>query len=435
VIEAELERKFGDFRELGLPAYTPRECPVHVARLMVSTVIGARRSGKSYRTLQVADEMIRSGAIPSLAHVCHVDFDNPVLATLEASELGAIQRTFLKVSPGFTLKTPIIFILDEIHKIEGWENYVIDLSRNPHWRVIVTGSSSRMLHEDVSAELRGKSISSFICPLTFREFLRFHGAAPGERSTAAEARYLRLFDEYLQWGAYPVIPQTPAGMREALLRQYFDTMVLRDIIQRYEVSKPSACIAVLRHLTANIAKPFTVKSVAAFAAQSGYPVGRETVTDYVRWAQDSWLLFSVQIFSSSTREQERNYKKLYCVDWALAQQNSTAWDGSRSRALENAVFVHLKQRYHRVHYCLTREKRAEVDFVGIGARGGVETAVQVCMDISDPAVLKRELEPLVSVSQYYRCRDCLLLTYGQEKQFHADGTTVHALPAWKWMAQ
>jgi uncharacterized protein len=435
VLEDELARKFDDFRELGIPSYITRDCPVHLSSQVVSTVIGARRCGKSYRTMQAADEMMRDGTIPSAAHVCVVDFDNPVLATLKAADLGVIQRTFFKMNPGFTLKTPIVYILDEIHKIAGWENYVIDLSRNPHWRVIVTGSSSRMLHDEVSTELRGKAISSFVYPLTFREFLRFHALAEAGRSTTAEAAVLRLFDEYLQWGSYPVIPQTPVTMREPLLRQYFDTMVLRDIIQRYDISRPSACIAVLRHLAANTAKPFTMQSAAAFAKQSGYTVNRETVSEYVRWAQDSWLLFSVPLYSSSTKEQERNYKKLYCIDWALAQQNSTAWDGGMSRALENAVFIHMKQRYHRVHYCLTREKRAELDFVGIDSRGKVDTAVQVCIDISDTDVLKRELEPLVSVARYYKCRNSLLLTYGREERFDTDGVTVHALPAWKWMTE
>jgi len=211
---------------------------------MVSTVIGARRSGKSYRSLQVADEMMRAGAIPSLNHICLADFDNPILATMQAADLRLIQQTFLKMNPGFTIRTPAVFILDEVHKVSGWENYVIDLSRNRHCTVIVTGSSSKMLHDEVAAELRGKAISSFVYPLDFREFLLFHGVRNEPRSTADKAAVLRLFDEYLQWGSYQVMPGTPASMKEAVLRQYFDTMILRDIIQRYEVVEVAADRAV-----------------------------------------------------------------------------------------------------------------------------------------------------------------------------------------------
>jgi predicted AAA+ superfamily ATPase len=67
----------------------------------------------------------------------------------------------------FELKTHLLFVLDEIHKISGWEEYVIDLSRNPNWKVIVTGSSSKLLKYDIATELRGKAVSSTLYPLSF----------------------------------------------------------------------------------------------------------------------------------------------------------------------------------------------------------------------------------------------------------------------------
>jgi hypothetical protein len=354
---------------------------------------------------------------------------------MKAADLPLIQKIFLKINPGFTLKTPLLFILDELHKIPGWENYVIDLSRNRHWRVMVTGSSSKMLHKDVATELRGKAISSIVYPLSFREFLLFNGVTGMSRSSSDEAALMRLFDEFLRWGSYPALPGTPVNMKGAVLRQYFDTMILRDIIQRYEVSKPGACTAALRHGISNIANPFTVKSVAAVVKESGYAVGRETVTDYFQWAEDAWLLFSVPIYSTSSKEAERNYKKLYCIDWALAGQNSASWDGAFSRSLENAVFVHLKRRFNRVHYCLTREKRQEVDFIAVDELGKITRLVQVCMDIGNSVTLNRELEPLVAAARFYGCRENYIVTLTQEKRFELQGVTINAVPAWRWMLE
>jgi hypothetical protein len=435
VFEHEIERKIADFRELGLSEYVPRDGRVHVAAEMVSALVGSRRSGKSYRSMQVANEMIKDGFLPSIRHVCAMDFDNPVLASMKAADLSLIQKMFLKINPEFSVKTPILFILDEIHKIAGWENFVIDLSRNRNWRVIVTGSSSKMLHGDVATELRGKAITSPVYPLSFGEFMRFHGATRRPRSTGDEANVMRLFDDFLHWGSYPVMPATPAHMKEAVLRQYFDTMILRDIIQRYEVPRPGACTAAMRHCISNISRPYTVKSVTAFVKDAGHAVGRETVTDYLRWAEDAWLLFSVPVYSSSSKEQERNYKKLYCVDWGLAQCNSAVWDGTYSRALENAVFMHLKRTYSRVQYCLTREKRQEVDFIAVDDRGKAALGVQVCMDIADAHTLKREIEPLASVAKFYGCKENVIVTYNQEKNFAQDGVRVRAVPAWRWMLE
>ena len=65
MIEGELQRKIEDFRELGIPPYIPRDTELHLVDRMVSTVIGARRSGKSFRVLQSADELIKQGFFTS----------------------------------------------------------------------------------------------------------------------------------------------------------------------------------------------------------------------------------------------------------------------------------------------------------------------------------------------------------------------------------
>ena len=194
MFEQEIERKIGDFRELGFPDFIPRESHLQMADNMVSTIIGARRAGKSYRTIQAASELIKRKAIKSINHICLLDFDNPILSSIKATDLKVIQNTFLKLSPDIELKTHLLFVLDEIHKISGWEEYVIDLSRNPNWKVIVTGSSSKLLKHDIATELRGKAVSSTLYPLSFSEFLRFKNFKYDYKSTKGQAETRRMFD-------------------------------------------------------------------------------------------------------------------------------------------------------------------------------------------------------------------------------------------------
>ena len=435
MFEQEIQRKINDFRSLGLPRYVPRENKVHLVENTVSTIIGARRAGKSYRALQVADELIMSGAIGSLRHVCPLDFDNPVLSEMNAKDIRIIPETFLKISPEFELDTPLIFIFDEIHKIAGWEAGVVELSRNRNWKVIVTGSSSKLLKDDIATEFRGKSISSIVHPLSFSEFLSFKDFdKKTASSTKGQAEAKRLFDEYLKWGAYPAIANTEEGSKEAVLREYLDTMILRDIIQRYDVSKPKVCIQLCNYLLSNISRPITGQSVYKYLKESGFATSRDAVRDYINWAVDSWFVFMVNVFSQSHKEQERNYKKTYCIDWGLACQNSHVWDGSFSRAFENMIFMHLVRRYARVHFYVTKTKRQEVDFVALDNKGRLELLAQVCMDISHKDTLKREMEPLVATAKYFKSKENLLITFNQEKSFEEDGIVVNAVPAWKWLS-
>jgi len=433
MIENEIERKIEDFRELGLQKYVPRESNVYIVDNMVTTIIGARRSGKSFRTIQLADEFINNKKIQSINQICLLDFDNPILSNIQSVDLKLIQSTFLKMNPDYTLKTKLLFILDEIHKIIGWEEYVIDLSKNPNWKVIVTGSSSKLLKNDISTELRGKAVSSTIFPLSFKEFLKFNNFHHKTSSTKGVAELLRLFDEFLKWGSFPAITNVDMNTKEILLREYFDTMILKDIIQRFDISKPQQCTQLYYFLLSNISKSHSYTSAYNYIKQIGYKTSKDTIREYINWAVDSWLIFLVPIYSDSIKNQDRNYKKLYCIDWALSNKNSLVWDGHYSRSLENIIFIALYQKWPRVNYYLTKSGRNEVDFIAVNNSGIPEIALQVCMDISNPDTLKRELSGLVSTAKFFNTKENLIITYNQEKYFKEQGVSIKVLPAWKWL--
>ena len=111
-------------------------------------------------------------------------------------------------------------------------------------------------------------------------------------------------------------------MREALLREYFDTMILKDVIERYNVSKPRQCIQLYHYMLSNMGKAITAVSAHGFLKTASEMVSREAVSEWIHLAQDSWLVFNIPIFSDSLKAQERNYKKLYTIDWVLAHVNS-----------------------------------------------------------------------------------------------------------------
>jgi predicted AAA+ superfamily ATPase len=430
---SEIERKIQDFRQMGLASYTSRIGKVHMVDHMVSTLVGARRSGKSFRARQVADEMLKRGCLPSLEHVCPVDFDNPILSSMSAVELNTIQETFLKISPGFGLSTPLLFLLDEIHKIDNWEEYVIDLSRNPNWKVIVTGSSSKLLREDISTELRGKAITSTVYPLDFTEFLAFSQAEHAKGSTLGNAERKRLFDQYLLWGGFPALVPLPEETKEAVLQEYLDTMMLKDLIQRYNIANPNLCAAVCAYLLSVVGKPYTQASMMRYLEQAGFKTSKETLRDYMKWCEDSWLLFAMPIFTDSRKKQERNYKKIYAIDWALANFNSPVWDGSLTRAFENMVYLHLRRKWGRLNYYLTRDK-TEVDFI-VSNRGKPDMAVQVSLDVSAPHTFSREIAPLIKTASYFGISNNVLVTRDQEETVRQQGVTVRIVPAYKWLCE
>ncbi|MFA6033390.1 MAG: ATP-binding protein [Myxococcota bacterium] len=434
MMEKELQKKINDTDEMGLPKYIERESPINTAEMMVSSIVGARRAGKSFRAVQAAVELT-AGLPESAKRICHLDFDNPVLSGMTPSDLGLIETVFLKTRPMFGLKDRLVFIFDEIHRVPGWADYLIALSRNPNWKVIATGSSSSIMKNDLPAALRGKSFSTTVMPLSFREFLAFNGVETPIASTKGQAEIRTLFEQFLAWGGFPAIPKIEPNMKEQLLREYFDAMLLKDIIQKNNASKPVQLTSLMHYLLSNIGRPNTVSAMLNYMKQSGFKTNRDYISEYVSWAEDCWMLFSAPLFTDSQKELEHNYKKFYCIDWALAVCNSRVWDGSYSRAFENMIYIELLRRYRRVGYYLTRSKRQEVDFIATGATGKPELAVQVCMDTTFESVLKRELEPLVAASKYFGIKDCLLITMSKEGTTELSGVTIRMIPAWTWMLE
>lgn len=428
----EIVRKIEDFRENGITPFVSRSGRIFMAEYMVSTVIGARRSGKSFRVMQAADEMLRSGSIKSINHICHLDFDNPVLSKMTAEQLIGLPQIFLSITPDTTIKTPLLFIFDEIHVVKDWELAVVELSRNPNWKVIVTGSSSKLLRTDIATQLRGKALSTMLYPLSFSEFLVFKDVDKTKFSTSNSAQIRRCFDEYLKWGSFPLIPKVDSLLKEQVLREYFDTMVLKDVIQRYNISKPRVCIELYYYLLSCVGKPVTILSAFNAIKATGESISRAVVGDWVAYAEDSWLFFTIPVFSDSLKIQERNYKKLYSIDWALAHVNSKSWDGSHSRTLENIIYCHLIRNYHRVNYFATRQN-GEVDFIVCDSSGKPVKLVQVCYDIASPETEKRELTPLIAAAKYLGIKDLIVVTLDTEAIRMVDSLVINVVPVWKWL--
>jgi hypothetical protein len=429
-----LRRLIIDFQRNPLPPGVPRDGAVLFLPEMITAIAGVRRCGKSYLTRQIIHDRIKTGKY-AINQVCYLDFDNEKIAFLGCEELGLIDAVMVSLHTETGINTPFLFVFDEIHKIPGWELFVIRLSRNPLWEVVVTGSSARLLWRELAVELRGKSIVKELFPFSFREFLRLKKVDEHDRSTVGTIRIQKAFDEYLRQGGFPAAANLEGRAHELLLQQYFRSMIARDIIELNNLSQPQAWIRLLHQLLVQNACPMTKKSAYEFLRSCGFNVGREKVVAFLDHARDAYVVDFVDIYSDSVKQKEQNYKKVYAIDWGLVQANTPAGDERRGRHLENIVFMELKRRGCMVNYFLTRTGR-EVDFIASDARGKVEKIIQVSYDLDrEPRTAAREISALQRAAHFLGHRETLLLTYDQEKILKESGITIYVRPVWNWLLE
>jgi predicted AAA+ superfamily ATPase len=176
-----------------------------------------------------------------------------------------------------------------------------------------------------------------------------------------------------------------------------DSTVLRDVIERHDVSQPVALRALVRQLLGQPAGRFSVHRLHADLRSQGFAIAKDTVHALIDHLEAAYLLRSVPIASESVRQRQSNPRKVYPIDPGLIDLFDRRGQRQLGQRLETVVALELWRRGCSLSYGLTPD-REEVDFVARGPDGAVRL-VQVCVDLQDPATCARELRPLQSLRE------------------------------------
>lgn len=428
----ELKRKIDDFRKLSKVDDNSRGIRISNTKSLVSILIGSRYIGKNSRAIQYAYELIKAQKIKSINHVCRINFDNPIFSSIKKEDLYSIQDIFLQKIDGADESSKLLFIFEEINKIPNWEEYILDISKNSNWQIIITGSSFKDLKINLNSALVDKVLYLEMYPLSFSEFLLIKNISITDNSTKGIAVRRNAFIEYLRWGGLPDVVEADESKKEKILHEYYNTMILKDIMVKHNISKPQQLMFLFDFLISNISKSYTIEKAYKQLKINNYSTSKDSIKDYIRMGQDSFFLFSVPVLSDSKKTIYRNYKKFYSIDWALANRNSSTWNGDYSFALENLVYLHLKRKYYRVKYYLTKTGHLEVDFACIGKNQKVMNLVQVSYNI-DVDSFKTDIKALFVSAKHFSLDKCYIVTADNEFIIEKNNIKIYIIPAWKWL--
>ncbi len=161
--------------------------------------------------------------------------------------------------------------------------------------------------------------------------------------------------------------------------ELFKDIIQRDIAVRNGIRNVQELTLVALHLLNNIARPYTLNKLAkSYGIKSV-----NTVSNFVKFYEDSYLLFSVPKFDFRFKKQKVNEKKIYAIDAKFAQQNSTQLQEDTGRILENLVFLEIRRKTTQIWYY---KKTHECDF--IYQLDGKYHAVQVCHQLNSDNIVR-----------------------------------------------
>jgi predicted AAA+ superfamily ATPase len=425
-----IRQKIVDGVRASVPSLTPRDIRVPQIPGKAFAVVGMRRSGKTTFLWQVLGEKLREG-VPREA-LLFFSFEDERLIGLRPDDLQLVVEEYYLLFPDRRGREKVVFFLDEIQVVTGWETFIRRILDTDRVEVFLSGSSARLLSREVATSMRGRAMEVRVTPFSFREYLRHQGnepQQPPELLTTADRSLLqnRLL-AYLVEGGFPEAQGISAQDRYQLLQSYVDVVLLRDVIERYDVSHPVALRWMVRYLLGNAGGLFSVHKMHNDLRSQGFAVGKDTVYAYLGYLEDAFLVQSIDIAASSERQRMVNPRKVYPVDASLIPLFDRTGRANVGHALETCVFWELQRRGAEVHYVRTASSY-EVDFL---ARywDGREELIQVCTDLTDEQTAGREFRALVEASREHPSATPLLITLYPAPQSPPEGITVQTALDW-----
>ena len=427
-----LEKLNEGLKPLRLAGVTKRDSRLPVIPGKAHSVIGMRRTGKTTFLRQLQKEK-QEELGPDRA--VFLSFEDDRLSGLPLSELDRMLEEYYRRFPDVRGRETVCFYLDEIQLVPGWEKFVRRLMDTEKVEVVISGSSARLLSREVHTSLRGRSIETVIRPFSFREFLRHRGKEP-EKATrrldpAGRSALEKSFMEYMAIGGFPEAQGLTAQLRIELLQNYVTSLLLRDIVERYEISQVSALRWLARHCLRNPASLFSVHRFYADLKAQGLGVAKDALHSMLAHLEDSFLFYALPIHTDSERRRNSNPRKIYPADPALIQAFDSSRRANTGRALEAIVMAELMRRKADTGYVKTTEG-FEVDF-HVRFPEGKEELIQVCADPTSEETMAREVRALEAAGKEYPEAEARLLVLDQGQAAGARIKGIIVQPVYSWL--
>lgn len=381
-------------------------------------LVGIRQAGKSYMLYRRAKQLIEEGH--QLEEMVYIDFDDERLLGIKAEDLDLILQAYGSV---YEYK-PILFF-DEIQNVNGWEHFARRLA-NQKYQVFITGSNAKMLSRDILTTLGGRYIEANIYPYSFLEYLEAQGVVLEKEWQYGKLRMKvqQLFTLYMKWGGFPEL--ILYRNKRHWLNDLYEKILLGDTILRNKVKNEMALRLVMKRLADNVMQPTSYNRLANLVKGTGVNTTTSSVIDYISYAKDACMLFSIENYASKFVEKE-TVKKHYFTDNGLLSIFLTNGDAA---LLENLCAIQLHKRFGENVYFYN--KNIEVDFY-IPEDG---CAIQVSYSLSDESTRQREVKALLKFNSFQPLKRMLIVTFDEEETILSDnGQSIEVIPIWKWILE
>ena len=383
---------------------------------------GIRRSGKSTLLINHIKQLVNDGV--NAKEILFINFEDPRFTDeLNAGLLDQILDVYKELINSET--KPHIF-LDEVQNVSQWEKWIRTGYELNKAHFYVTGSSSKLLSKEFGSALSGRYLGIDVFPLGFKEFLFFKGfPMPDNQELITKRLTLKKeFNDFIKEGGFPKLVSLDKELKKPELIMYFETIILKDIVARYNLKNYDNVKKVAQYLLSNIGKPFNLNRL-----RTALRLSYDLTDKYYEYLKDAYLLFELRQFDYSLQKQYSGKRKVYSIDNGILSHTSFKLSDDYGRYLENLIFVELLRRNHEVYFYSGKK---ECDFL-IKDENKVTQAIQVSRSLQNEETKSHEISGLIEALDTFGMQEGLILTEDEEDSIDINNYKITVQPAWKWL--
>ena len=370
----------------------PRETYMkHIANYLnnnlVKVLLGQRRVGKSYILRMIIKLLLEKKNVPK-QNIIYINKDIAALDFINsASKLDEIINLYInKLKP----KGKIFVLLDEIQEISGWEKCVNSMAQDytREFEIFITGSNANLLSSELATYLGGRYVTINIFPFNYSEFIQIYNLK-------------RNKDSYLKFLFSGGMPELYSLSKKETKSNYIsslkDSIILRDIIQRHNIRDVTLLNRLIDFVIDTHASLFSPNKIVKSLISLGVKTNIETISAYLKYMVDAFFIHESFRFDLKGKRILAGERKYYLNDLSFKYYLSSSFDRGIGRYLENAVFLHYKQKNYKIF--TGKLKNHEIDFVI--EKNNDKKYVQVSYLLPNENVINREFGNLLSIKDNF----------------------------------
>lgn len=372
----------------------------------IKVITGVRRSGKSKLLEAFCAYLERSK--PD-ANIIHINFN-----LLDFDELLDYKALNQYVTGHYRQGADNFVLIDEVQMCEGFEKTVNSLHASEKYDIYITGSNAFLPSSDLATLFTGRTFEVKVYPFSFQEYMEYF---PGQPLYDAFDRYM------LEGGMSGSYVYQDAQDKYDYIADVFDTLIVRDIRQKYRIRNPVLMDRIVDFLMDNLSNLTSIRSISDTLKHDSEKIDHKTVGRYISYLCNAFAFYKVRRYDIRGKKYLASNDKYYLSDHTFRYAKLGTRNMDYGRVLENIVAMELMRRGYEIYAGVLYKK--EIDFVAI--RRSEKIYIQVSDNISDEKTFQREVGSLLQIRDAY---PKVLLARTRHDAYQYEGVQIIDVAKW-----